>query len=857
MDELDKRVNGARRHGAGLLVILTAGALVGACKGGDKAAKPHEGSAVKGSGAELSADEKKSAYEADVAEIRSRVTRLETHLGTFSKPLHDLDALAQSLTTPQAAFEYARDQVALEPYPGVLKGAQGTFVTRGGNALDRALLLAALLKQQNIAVKIAHGKLPPPQVKILLQQMTGGPDAVELILKSLPSEPAAAKLTPAQTEIADLFQKRVKARGKELTADVDQNLQVLETMLKGAGVSVGKDSTADQLALLSDHYWVEATIDDKPVNLDPSFATATFGQKFAPAEGEGLDPEALPDTSFQRVRFRVVAEYLEGDHMTDAELVAQEVKAADLWGKKFRFALAPASESPDVNEFQTSFVLGDDVTAGKPLQLRSQDGEAEPPAGDDLGGGLGGIGGIGESGLKQEAKKPKGKSTGGVLGRVYLEIVSTAPQLAAESYRRVLLDRLQPGQGTLHLDPAFADDRTIRPLLQQVWDGAISVGPAHPLYVFDTQLAAMRTLAPQEEKARGSVYLGETFSDEDVAGAVLSPELVGYFFFSDLTHHQLQRKLAPHARQYTERPRIAFYRHGFAVHDWSDPGGARRYQEGLDVESSPSRVAGPPDETARLALSMGIADTALERSLKANQINFNTVPLFVAAAAQKVPLLTIAPSQKATIDKVVVSPAIKGVLQGELARGRVLIVPAHLVALNKTQTFGWWSIDPRTGNVLGMMELGAGQGMVENVQMQERVARWTEVFAKFYGGVLQCYMGGLASALGELDYYNPLNAQSASAGQGEVIILYHGKPNPNPMPTSKQVAECAIDAACEALADVMNEMAYGGYGADAFAAEAHSLQEIIANWAADQMLEQGSAKGVSSLCSSALKSSFK
>lgn len=806
--------------------------------------------------AELSPEERQQAYREEVSELEGRVTRLEAYLGAFPKQLYDLDALAHSLTTPQAAFEYVRDQVALEPYPGILKGVQGTFLTRGGNDLDRALLLAALLKQQDVSVRIAHGKLPAVQAQGLLQQITSSPDAVDLILKTLPKNAPSSKLSENQRQVADLFQQRVENRGRELTETVDQNSQRLESLLKTAGLVIGQDPKPRQVEALQDHYWVQATLDEQTIDLDPSFSSATFGQKFADAEAS-LDSEELPDNLFQRVRFRLVAEHLTDGRAASTELISQETKAADLWGKNFRFALAPQSDSPDVNEFQPSLVIGDETATGPSFQIRPREGGDEPGGGDEAGNPLGGIGGVGSSGLqKQETKKPRAKPTGGILGRLYLEVLSRAPHLPESRYHRVIVDRLESHQGKLQVDPALADDRTIRPLLLQVWDGAVSVGPFHPLYVFQTHVAALKILAPLEEKAMADAYLDQPFSAEDIPGPTLSPELVGYFFFSDLTHHQLQQQAAPHTRGYCERPRLAFYRHGFAIADWSDPGGARRYQEGLDLLNAPLQFAGPQEEIPRLALKVGIADTALERYFKANEASFNALPLFAAAAEQKIPLLTIGSLQKATLDSVPVSPAIRNILQGELTEGRALILPARLVSLNQTQTFGWWSIDPSTGYALGKMELGGAQGMVESTQMQERVAKWSEIFVKFYGNVEKCYMMGLASALGEVDYYGPGGAAPAP-GSGRGVILYHGKPGQNPMPSSKKIAECVISAACDALADLMNEMAGGSYGAGEWNKEAHALKEIIFNFAADQASEYVGKKAITATCEAALKSSMK
>jgi hypothetical protein len=71
----------------------------------------------------------------------------------------------------------------------------------------------------------------------------------------------------------------------------------------------------------------------------------------------------------------------------------------------------------------------------------------------------------------------------------------------------------------------------------------------------------------------------------------------------------------------------------------------------------------------------------------------------------------------------------------------------RLVALNQTQTFGWWSIDSSTGFALGKMELGGAQDMAETSKLEEKVRAIAEIFGRFYGGLTGCYMLSIADAL--------------------------------------------------------------------------------------------------------------
>ena len=81
---------------------------------------------------------------------------------------YEIEALAARLTTPTEAFLFVRDQIAYEPYAGVMKGAAGALLTRGANDFDRALLLAQLLDHQGVAAKLASGTVSKAQARELL-----------------------------------------------------------------------------------------------------------------------------------------------------------------------------------------------------------------------------------------------------------------------------------------------------------------------------------------------------------------------------------------------------------------------------------------------------------------------------------------------------------------------------------------------------------------------------------------------------------------------------------------------------------------------------------------------------------------
>lgn len=770
---------------------------------------------VKASVAAMSPEERRQTYDFEVAELRARLERLEAYLRRFSGSLTDVDALARELRTPEAAFAFIRDQIAFEPYPGVMKGARGTLLTRGGNALDRALLLAAILKRNQVSAQIAHARLSEDQTRQLLQWIASAPGATERILASLNTLDIPSSTRPGHEGLADALKRRAGVAARTVEQAVDGSRPLIEASLKSAGVTGPPEVERQTLDALVDHYWVQAVVGGQTVDLDPAAAGARVGQHLADAS-DTLNPDDLPNDLFQHVRFRIVADLhgTDGVHATD--VLQQEFKAIDLFGKNIRVAIAPQTTAATEATCHAILMVGDRRIDGQPFQLTAQPPKKQPGGGPDLGAGglFGGLGG--ESEEKPEAV---------TLGRLSLEVVSRGPRLVNVGYRRVIMDRLDESGARARIVDALADDRSVRPLLIQMWDGAISIGTNHPLFVLRTVLDTMKAQESMDEKARAHIYLGEAFGVDDLAAPTLSKELIGYFLSSDVTRHLLGRQSGGSTRWFYQRPRLAFFRHGFVIGDWAQPQGPPRFTEGIDLLNSPFQFVGPGGAASRLATESGVADTALEASLMPGGAVFNTLPLFAAAGSQGVSTMTIRADQRARLQEVTVPPPIRRALEDDLAKGQMLVLPSRLVRLNDVQTFGWWSVDPATGFALGKMELGGAQGLVEVAKMNERIVKWTEMFTKFYSGVMRCYLGALADNLG------------ATTDAVRTFELKAGKRGESPVPGSDHLAQCVVKQICDFIAELIVEAAVN----PAFARQAdetvEGLKKVLMEWMKQQAMD--------------------
>src|SRR5205823_9124665 len=72
---------------------------------------------------------------------------------------------------PVKLFEWVRDKTYWVPYQGCLRGPTGVLMDRLGSSLDRALLLAELLRAAGHQVRLAHAELSKEQSKELLPKL--------------------------------------------------------------------------------------------------------------------------------------------------------------------------------------------------------------------------------------------------------------------------------------------------------------------------------------------------------------------------------------------------------------------------------------------------------------------------------------------------------------------------------------------------------------------------------------------------------------------------------------------------------------------------------------------------------------
>lgn len=705
---------------------------------------------------------------ADAPEARG-----EAWLASLSRDGFEVDALGAKLKTPQEAFAYVRDRIAYEPYAGVMKGAAGALLTHGANDCDRSLLLAALLAAQGLEPKIVFGTVPGNSAGAPLAGALRHTDAVGLMLATLP-QPAAppAPLSFAQKVRRETFAHQSADRRTRMRDEARLQAELLKAV-------AGRISAAAP-APPARRVWVQVAVEGATIDLDASSSEAKYGQ--APASVDGTwDGNTPPDGEEHSLTVRVVRDTLAQGRLTRSEIVSHDFKSSELVNRGFRIVIAPAAAGDTADEFQVTLVSPDETLGEGSFRISGE--KPKPADAPGAGGLLGGFGGGG--GNESDAPAPDSQ-----LARLQVEIVFHSPGQPDETERRTILDRVEPQGDSWRLVPAWAEAGKVRPVLLQAWDGAVDVGAPHLYAWIDAEAGALRNVTPW----RTALTSSQELNPDDLPGPGLSPQLSGFFFTSGLARHRMAAASGFRLLPYFARPRLAFLRHGYVRHDWSESAPvAVQYAEGIDVVNEPVCFFGSTAYAGLFALRAGISDTILEQFVLHDPLPFNAVPALAAARAQKLPLATV--SSASDLAGLRVPAAIRTAMSDDLAHGRLILAPTGPVELAQTHAFPWWSIDPRTGAALGRMDVGGGQAMMEFSKVTETVGSLAKVFGKLMGNMIRCYGGAIGSAM-------------AGGGKGsksdEVKLL-----------------KCLRAAACEALKD------FYGLAKSSFPSDQGAWKELV------------------------------
>jgi hypothetical protein len=706
---------------------------------------------------------------------------LEEYRAAMPRQGFDAAALAARLGPDlSAAFAYLRDRVGYQPYAGALRGVRGTLLAGAGNAADRSLLLAALLKQQGFAVRFATAVLSDADAASLLDAARPG-DAAAVGPARLPATLlGAAGIEPARVEAGALQAAAARQAFLDSVGAEAAHQAPLVAAALGDAVIGGGDPRQSLREDVRDHVWVQVRDGDAWVDLDPTLPAAIPGQRLAEA-AETYD--ALPERLWQSVQFVLTIERRDADGLVTEELGGWSVRVADVMDSglpAFTLVNQPLDTGGDpgaswsldelaqaftaygsdavlaASQFQPALILSSgEVQLGKPFDLKGEilpdDPQIRAAQGVQtaVGGGFAGAAGALDSLFGDPEPAPPPAST---LTAYWIDYRIVGPD-GARSFRRTILDRIGPAAraaGGTDLAEDAIDDDAARLRLSTV--NEILVTGAPPTGEYAAALSLDHFLANRAYlTGLADVAYGAVAADMSLLGKGSQyPNLL-------LVLRLLQQEMLTEAAEaagvaaYQAAPNLVIQQRGLMRRDAGLV--AHRTIDLLDVSAATAPDA-VPAAAADFQRRYGLLMTALESGVVSEQQArdcpdcapvpvVDTGAVMRQATADGVPLVLLRPEQPADVESLPLPGDFRAALAGELAAGNWVIVPAEPVSVAGEAVAAWWRINPGTGAILGIVD-GQGQTLAEFTIKEKILLIWPGVF---FGGLTTAQCTGVGGPI--------------------------------------------------------------------------------------------------------------
>lgn len=755
--------------------------------------------------------------------------------GAIDRSAFDIDALATKLgSDPEAMFRFVRDEIRYEPYFGVLRGARGTLIGRAGNALDRSLLLAALLGKGGIETRIAFAELPDATAVTLAARLgepdrprpTAMPDS-KAVLKGMgealgvPLAQLAEKLAQLKAETVDLpgqVQITAAADAAKLDAALPAGLMQPQSAPEAAAAAVEA----------REHYWVQYK-DDAGTWIDLDTALPSSQPAVALAAAQETWPTAdIPADRYHRLGVKVtlrIARTVDGaERFADTPLIDQTFTVADRQGDAITVANVPHPSLQDlarlaapeeaikrVSEYSTVLSVGDQLVVSPYFDLSGHFFTAVP--GTDAGnaerlakpGGetLSGIGGALDNLLEDSPAAPASSDTRIVGQWVDYEVSSPGARGTEPSVERIRRDIVAPETVVEWSPSGPAGGRTepsrwdVGELVTRLfWSAELLplTGPTNPDFLGALELFSLRGgLDAFAVSYRASLGLPVDQSVQIPPSAVPTATL-SLAVAAEAETRLLRGIEYPSLAEYYAQTQLLAFERSARV-----SAAGPRFTDGYDVMTWHPRLvalsAGSVD-AGRYAFKRGVLLTRMEalvlsmRTVKSPYqvpVVSNAAETFAAAAKQGIGAVALdgGNGQLDRLAALPLPPAVKVEIAGELGRGQVVVVPRNPVSQGDASLLAWWRLDPKTGSVLGMGPGGRGQAVTEDAKLKMAwitSANGLFTFALCLQGLVitnsgteanvrTCFIGAVFGALGSYGYFTNVWAGNILAALGAIAVL--------------------------------------------------------------------------------------
>lgn len=643
-------------------------------------------------------------------------SNLQTLQSYIDRSQFDPDELLTSLDyDDERIITFVKEEIGLDVYPGTLRGAQGTLMSGAGNALDQSILLAKLLKDAGFEARIARATISDQQARFVVQEMRhprAGRPPVFVTEKLEQTAPALQELKILGSrfgldltllDLAGLSNEAPDISKSPAYGEAVRTAASLKQQLQSANIKVDDPGSSILVKDASDYFWVQYQLGPGTwENAHPAFkGEAPFQPEFEMVFAESIPPELqhrfsvqvfIESANGQKLEARPVSAKWERPtaNLTSVPLVfgnlpntllnssemvpdlRAAVKEASWFVPVFEGGLAPESDFFDKNG-----TLIDPMAAGDPAAGIFQ------KVGDLFGKATEEIGGAGSPALTAQ----------------WLEFTFTSPNGEVRQHRRMILDRIglaarQSDGLAEHPGPVSSDD--LATLLQR-HTMMLSTGETPRALAVDFAIENfLESRALLEQLLAGT--RGEKGAQVWSEQARKAPQYwnghLGLFTLLDMSGTLSDDRLI-----YRSGPSLVVHTEGFS--------GMDSFVRAIDIVQNPRRAidisAQLPSLDPSALIAPGVWESIHEGVLLGpSGVRLNTMSVFRQADKAGAKVQGIPPH--AATDSLAVDENSKAAIRTDLEKGFAVIVPV----LDQPDEFGWWRIDPRSGETLGQIADGRG-----------------------------------------------------------------------------------------------------------------------------------------------------
>ncbi len=592
----------------------------------------------------------------------------------FTQPTVDADSTdvdmlwksAEFVQDPLAAFEYVRG-LGFDPYKGSLRGTRGTLWGQAGNSADKSSLLIAMLRAAGAPARYRHGALSTPRAQTLIGAMFPPPVGV-------------AGYIPDGTPVSD---------------------PVNDPAL---------------IALVSDHWWVEAYLPGLGwTDLDPSFPDAQPGDVFATPGANDRIAE-LPEDQRHEIIVRLKVEQytafpISGSYLQTFYPLEVTFPTAQLASKRLTFSHLLRSEGlggvyTAITHTYTPYFEIDD-NGGSYLGDSFQDMYSSFPLSSQF---------TTAEWLEYEITDPNGNVE--TFTRTVKDLVGADKRLSGGS-----LD-FSGGTDSLPFTnpydlyvnwvlpndvPAWVYERRAMSVLPQL----VTLGHyGVELLQIQSQAPSGGPYSPQDKntitQARGEAF----FANEDLLSGI------GLDFGWEADRAKAQIESGLQTKLFYATPRV------FTISSVGAPTGV--VTETVDLRRTTTSNIVYPGQAVSAAYSANWAKGVVESVLEGQVLEaVYDIPTLTAARVfdemelQGITPVWITPADAYLLDVYPFSTKAKAFVMTALFEGKNVLIPTAPVSVDGQDVFGWWQVDPQTGETISVMENGLHTSFFESSAFED------------------------------------------------------------------------------------------------------------------------------------------